>query len=152
MIARLLQPFLIALAAVLGISAAVQTLRLSRAQHALADLQQSITAAAQQSQLRAATTGQEAVSSYAQSQQQDAPLVERVVTRVRNVCLRQPSPGGLPVPAAASEPGQARRDAQDDADRAAYLSAVADDLRTCQSELNRLDAIRQFHNANVGEP
>lgn len=145
-----LTPLLLAVVAVLGASAAWQTYRLERAQTALSELQQSITTAQQQSELRAATSGQEAVSTYVQAQERDAPIVERVVTRTRNVCLQQPAARDLSVPAATGGAGPAGRQAQDDADRAAWVSAVAEDLRTCASELARLDAIRAFHNANVG--
>lgn len=143
---------LIAAVGVLAAALAWQSLRLHGTQDALATLQQSLTTAQQQSQLRAATTATEAVSTYVQHQDRDAPVVERVVTRTRNICLREQAADHLPVPAAAGDIGQARRQAQDDADRAAWISAVADDLKTCAAELNRLDAIRNYHNANVGVP
>lgn len=142
-----------ALIAALGVcivALAGQTYRLDRAQNALTELQESITTAAQKSELRAATTAVEAVSNYVQANERDAPIVARVTERVRNVCVREQADDRLPVPAAPAGAGPAGSKAQDDADRAAFLGAVADDLETCVSELNRLDAIRNFHNANTG--
>lgn len=136
-----------AVAALLG----MQTMRLDRAQLDLERLQASISAASSKSETRAAQTGLEAVTSYVQKQQADAPVVERVVDRVRNVCLRKPASGDLPIAGAPGVFGQAGREAQDDRARTQYLQDVADDLVTCKAELDRLDAIRDFHNANVGD-
>lgn len=87
------------------------------------------------------------VERYYVTRNEDAPVVERVVERVRNVCVRQA--GGVSLPTAPSGAGQASRQAQDDRARESYLADVADDLATCQSELTRLDAIREFHNSVV---
>lgn len=131
----------------LAAATAVQTYRLDGAQDALAALQASIDKAASQSEARAAQTGLEAVTRYVQKQEADAPTVERVVTRVRDVCLRKPADRDLSMSGTPGASGQASREAQDDA---TFAQAIADDLAACSGELNRLDAIRQFHNANVG--
>ena len=147
---NLITSALFALAGAAIAAAAAQTYRLARTQDALADLQQSIATAAQTSELRGATTAVEAVSQSVETQQKDAPVVERVVTRTVNVCLRQQAADRLPVPGAAGGARQADAETKDDANRAAWLGAVADDLATCAAALNRCDSIRNFHNANVG--
>lgn len=153
MILRILTPYLtpvlLAAAAVLGISTLWQTHRLHSTQAALQTLKQSITTAEQQSQLRAATTATEAVSTYVQANEADAPIVERVVTRTRNVCVREPA-RDLPVPAVPAGNRQAAAAAQDRADDAAWLSAVADDIETCAGALNMCRAQYDFHKANEG--
>lgn len=142
------------LLALLGLSIAAgvgQTVRLSSARADLTALRESITTAQAKSETRAATTGLEAVTNYVQVQEQDAPVVERAVDRIRNVCLQQPTKDRLPVSAASGVPGQAGREAEDGRARAQYVDELAADLKTCAAELNRLDAIRTFHNHNVGE-
>jgi len=104
-------------------------------------------AAALESEKRGAETGQEAVTTYVDQQAQDAPVIERVVTRVHNVCVRKPD-RDLSLPAPAGVSGLPGREAQDQADRE-FAQAIADDLAACSGELNRLDAIRDFHNANT---
>lgn len=146
---NLITSALFALAGAAIAAAAAQTYRLDRTQDALADLQRSIATAVQASELRGATTAVEAVSHYVETQQQDAPVVERVVTRTVNVCLRQQAADRLSVPGTAGGAGSAGGKAQDDADRE-WVQAIAADLKTCAAELNRLDAIRNFHNANTG--
>lgn len=131
-------------------AAATQTVRLERKNTELTQCQAAITAAQSSGKVRAAGTGLEAVTNYVTKQTEDGPVIERVVTRVHNVCVRQPADRDLSVPAAASVSGLPGREAQDQADRE-FAQAIADDLAACSGELNRLDAIREFHNANVGD-
>lgn len=98
---------------------------------------------------RGATSGQEAVSTYVERNEADRPVVERVVERVRNVCLRSPDPVRVSVPQGAAAPDGAKSRTQDDEDRA-FAEDVADDLRTCQAELNKLDSLRAWIVANGG--
>lgn len=103
-------------------------------------------AAADEAQ-RAIQPAIDSVERYYVTRNEDVPVVERVVERVRNVCVQ--SADRLSMPTAPGNAGQAGRKTQDDRARENYLADVADDLATCQSELTRLDAIREFHNALV---
>lgn len=101
------------------------------------------------SQTRGATTGQEAVENYVDRNAADRPVVERVVERVRNVCMRSEDPVRVPVPESAGDADGAKGGTQDDEDRA-FAEAISDDLRTCQEELNKLDGLRAWLRANGG--
>lgn len=108
--------------------------------------------AAAASQLRAAETGQEAVQAHVERIEQDRPVVERVVTRLRNVCLRQPAADrDLPMPAGAAPADDAARAAGDDADRA-FTDAAGRDLARCSAELSRLSGLQNWVHANGGAP
>lgn len=97
---------------------------------------------------RGATTGQEAVQNYVEQNRQDAPVVERVVERVRNVCLRQ-ADRDLPVPESAAAPDGSAAAAGDDGDRA-FAEAIGRDLEACNRELNKLGRLQTWVKANGG--
>lgn len=89
----------------------------------------------------------ESVERYYVTRNEDLPVVERVVERVRNVCVRDT--GGVSVPAPSAQFGPTGGETEDDRERARYLADLAEDIAVCQSELTRLDAIRDYHNALV---
>lgn len=96
-----------------------------------------------------ATTGAEATVTYVQRNEADRPVVERVVERVRNVCVRPKDPVRVPVSQGPGDPDGAKGGTQDREDDA-FREAIADDLRTCQAELNKLDGLRTWVRANGG--
>ena len=98
---------------------------------------------------RGATTGAEATVDYVQRNEADRPVVERVVERVRNVCLRPPDPVRVPVPegtAVADAAPSGTQDREDDA----FAQAIADDLQACNAELNKLTALQDWVAKNGG--
>lgn len=137
-----------AVIAILLICLAAQSVRLDAANGRYADLQKSIVNASRESEARGAKTGLEAVEGYVQQQQKDAPVIERVVTRTRNVCLRPSS--NLPVPARTEDTHDAAAGAGNDEDRA-FREAIANDLATCQNELTRFSALQQWVISNQGD-
>lgn len=158
--ARLGLPIVIGFAALLLALIAwggVQTVRVAHEQRAhektksaLQQIKDSIKTAAAESQARGAVTGQQAVEGYEDAKQQAAPVVERVVTRVRNVCLREPAADDhLPLPNRASEAHDAATGAGDAGDRA-FARAIGRDLTTCAAELERLKALQRWVRDNGG--
>lgn len=107
--------------------------------------------AAAASRLRGAETGQEAVQAHVERIEQDRPAVERVVTRLRNICVRQPPAGDLPVPAGPASTDDARDAARNARDRA-FADAAGRDLARCSTELSRLAALQDWVRANGGQP
>lgn len=141
---RVLSAFILVLLVALG----AQTMRLGAAQRQHAALGASIAKAKTDSVLRGALTGQEALSTYVRDSKKDAPVVERVVTRLRNVCLRQPA-ADLPVPegaGGADGPGRGAGDLQD----REFAEAAGRDLAACKDELNKLKGLRRFVRDNGG--
>lgn len=113
------------------------------------------TVAAAKSEAHGATTGQEAVETYVERNEADAPVVERVVDRVRNVCLHDRAPArDLPVPEGAGLADGAAARARDAEARAAedraYAIAIGDDLETCAKQLNKLRGLQGWIRANGG--
>lgn len=160
--ARLGSPLVIVMAAVLlALSAwgGVQTVRLAREQgsheqtrSALRQLRDSIKTAAAESQARGAMTGQQAVEDLDHANVQNAPIVERVVTRVRNVCLREPAAGAddhLPLPDRTGQANDTAAGAGDAGDRA-FAEAVARDIAVCANERERLIALQRWVSDNGG--
>lgn len=99
---------------------------------------------------RGATTGAEATVAYVERNEKDRPVVERVVERVRNVCVRSPDPVRVPVSQGPRPPDEAAGRAEDREDDA-FREAIADDLQACNSELNKLTALQDWVRANSGE-
>lgn len=105
---------------------------------------------AQAQSVATATTAEvKELDTYVQKQIEDAPAVDRVVARTRSSCVRRSTEDRVQVPPTTEELGQASREAEDDRMREEWLALVSDDLRTCAAELDRLDAIRNIHNAQV---
>lgn len=100
--------------------------------------------------MKAATDGTRALENYVERTEQDRPVVERVVTHVRNLCVRQPAAGHLPMPEGAGLPQEASGEAADSGDRA-FADAIADDLPTCAEELVRLDEAARYLRKQDGE-
>lgn len=133
--------------------AGLQTWRLSsarndatKAQEVLVALQLSIQTAAAESTTRAAQSAVVVTQTLKEKTDEDRPVVERVVNRI----VRQCAPNrDLPLPAVAGGAGPPRGEAQDDG-RGAFAQELADDLATCQGELNRLDVMRSWVKANGG--
>jgi hypothetical protein len=145
------------LALALGLAAAVwiQTERLEAAQQDIAAAQQQLRMLALESQAQSALSGPEAVTAYVDQSNQDRPVVERVVTRVRHVCLREPA-GHLPMPAGAGDFHAADPGAGDAADRAradadqAFAEAVGRDLAKCNDALNLYGGFQQWKREHGG--
>src|SRR5690606_26100377 len=93
-------------------------------------------------QITSANAGTTTVTEYADRVQSDRAPVERVITRVRNICLREPA-DHLPVPESAGAvqaPGGQAGDAGDDA----FVAALQRDVQTCAAELARLDGSARY--------
>ncbi len=113
------------------------------------DMKDAATLAESKSAERGAVTGAEATVVYVERNEADRPVVDRVVERVRNVCVRPKDPVRVPVSQGAPAVDGPQGGAQDDEDRA-FANDVADDLRTCQTELNKLEGLRTWVRANGG--
>jgi len=96
----------------------------------------------QKQAVKAANTGTTAVEAVHEEIKRDAPVVERVVTRVRNVCLHDDK-GRVSVPASAEEPARAPEPAQDAGDRA-FVDAIESDIKQCADDLARLKGLQQW--------
>ncbi len=92
--------------------------------------------------LQAATTGTEAVTTYADHIQQDAPVVERVVTRIVRQCAERVPSGTGDIHAAGVRDGNAE-------DRA-FAEAAGRDLQACASELERFRGLQEWKRRNGG--
>lgn len=88
------------------------------------------------------------VTDYVDQVREDAPVVERVVERVRNVCLRPADPDRVPVPAPARAADAAALAAQNarnrEAEDAEYIAAIQSDLASCANDLARFSALQAF--------
>ncbi len=113
------------------------------------DMKDDASLAESKSAERGAVTGAEATVVYVERNEADRPIVDRVVERVRNVCVRPKDPVRVPVPQSSPDPDGAKGRTQDDEERA-FADDVADDLRTCQTELNKLEGLRTWVRANGG--
>ena len=113
------------------------------------DMKDAARVAESKSAERGAVTGAEATVVYVERNEADSPVVERVVERVRNVCVRPKDPVRVPVPQGSPDPDGTEGGTQDDQGRA-FADDVADDLRTCQTELNKLEGLRTWVRANGG--
>jgi hypothetical protein len=118
-------------------------------EHQIKELEARHKLASATSQAKGASTGQEAVTVYVERNEADRPVVERVVERVRNVCLRSEDPVRVPVPEGAGAADEAASRTQDDEDRA-FAEAIADDLQACNTELNKLSSLQDWIRANSG--
>lgn len=98
---------------------------------------------------RGATTGAEATVVYVERNEKDRPVVERVVERVRNVCVRSPDPVRVPVSQGSAGPDDTAIRTQDREDDA-FREAIADDLQACNSELNKLRELQAWVISNGG--
>lgn len=116
--------------------------------HELAVLRLQHTVGALEFELLAAEAGRNAVEDYRHEVSEQAPVVERVVERVRNICVRDeardPGSRGLPLPAAAAGtagPGLRNGDAED----RAFSAAVGRDLAACADELVRFRKVMEHY-------
>ncbi|HEX6215285.1 MAG TPA: hypothetical protein VFZ38_10725 [Vicinamibacterales bacterium] len=132
------------LALSLALAFAWQVRAKEEAQDALSDFRQSVEQAGLKSQLQGAQSGVEAVTTYVEQNEADRPVVERVVERVRHVCLRPE--GRVPVPASPGTADEAPGRTSDDE----FAKAIGQDLATCKAELNRLGALQVWVKANGG--
>lgn len=146
-------PYLVAgIGAIILILAAavwVQTVRLGHAKNQLEACNQRIERAVTESKERAANTGIKAVESFQEKQHEDRKPVERVVTRINNVCLRKQ--GDLLLPSATGELEKADAETEDSGDDA-FIRAAGDDIESCSTALNQCDAVLDFVCKNGGCP
>jgi hypothetical protein len=117
--------------------------------HEIASIKAAQKLAGANSQAKGATTGQEAVTVYVERNEADRPVVERVVERVRNVCLRSQDPVRVPVPESTPRADETAAGAGDGEDRA-FVEAIGRDLETCKAELNKLSTLQEWLRANGG--
>ena len=101
---------------------------------------------------RGAQTGQEAVQSYVQRNEQEAPLMERVVDRVRVVCMRDPASAPndrLSVPEGSPDPDGRAQAPRNNGDRE-FAAAIGRDLQACRTEMTKLSELQTWLRANGG--
>lgn len=98
-----------------------------------------------------ASAGTKTVTNYVERLEEDRPIVERVITRIRNVCLRGGASGvrrSVPEGAGTVQaPGSETRNGGDDA----FAAALQRDLKVCAAELNRLDESARYLRIRDGE-
>lgn len=134
----------------LAVFAFVQTSRLDDAKTAIAGMAHEQVVASLNSQLGARDATIKELRNYDSKNKKDVVPTGRVVERIRNVCLQ--TSAGVPVPPFAPGAGPTGSEAEDSGSREAdeqFVQDLQEDLQTCQAELNRLDAVRNFHNAGV---
>ncbi len=112
--------------------------------------------AAAASATAAGTAGIEAVENYHADRDANAVPVAAASRTIRDVCLRDQD--RIPVPASAGLAGSPSVKIENNRAREVtakekeqYVAELIEDMATCQAELDRLDAIREFHNALVKE-
>jgi hypothetical protein len=93
-----------------------------------------------------------AVTNYVQKRDADVAPVVRAITRIRNVCVRDPDgdPVREPMPKGAGAfqaPGSDARDGRDDA----FVAALERDIKVCSAELARLDASARYLRLQDGD-
>lgn len=91
--------------------------------------------------------GETAREKFEQKQEEDAPVLERVVVTARSLCVQHPAAGGVrvPVPEAPRVATDATERAGDnDDDEGAFIDALERDIRYCVAELNRLSRLQDF--------
>lgn len=140
---------LLIIVAVLVAAVVVQSVRLHFAKAQLASLEREYAAAQVENVIKGATSATDALENYVERHEQDAPVVERVVERVRNVCLHSES--RVPLPAGAGTLSGAGARTRDDEDRARderFVEAIEHDLAYCNDKLNVLRGLQQFCIAN----
>ena len=148
---------LLAVLLALAVATGVQTLRLHTAQNdareaqlAHQELLVNYRAAQADATRRAAEAGAFVRQRYDQQLEADRPVVERVVHRVRNVCLRDESTAAhrdSAVPAAPGVADEAAGESANNRDRA-FALAIAADLETCHRDLQRMSALQSWVRLN----
>ncbi|WP_043767507.1 hypothetical protein [Algiphilus aromaticivorans] len=142
--------------AMLAGALAVQTIKLKAAEaeelQARAEtraLQVELDEAVVEAEARALAASELARAEYEQDREADADAVGRAVDRARALCVRDDTgdQGDPDVPGAAGVADGAAGEAPDDRD-GAFGEAIAEDLETCNRELNRMRALQTWVKRN----
>lgn len=136
---------------------AVQTLRLEAAELDAREARQeteslrlSVRAAQANATRRAAEAGAMVRAEYDEAMEADADAVDRAVRRVEHVCVRDEAPAApsdSSVPGAAEVVDEPAAATADDRGRA-FAEKLAADLRVCNRELKRMEALQDWVRRN----